>query len=209
MLEKEYPAHDINTVFDLMESTIEAGGTDEKARDELLFLNHLFAALPAEAVEYGMMFLHGERDLPESVKEIIPLFIRLVNLAEYCEKVDKLREIPAKMTVDEALERKAIMDSLDEHEKAFCKPLLGYQYNSKTIAEVPEQKDDGDAESADNGRLLLMKCVGSCKGEGPFRPCILFEVLIANQELQTDHRCSRREVEKSLCNKDLLVFLPE
>ena len=85
MLEKEYPAHDINAVFDMMQSTIDAGGTDEKAQDELLFLNHLFAALPPEAVEYGMMFLHGERDLPETVKEIVPLFIRLVNLAEYCE----------------------------------------------------------------------------------------------------------------------------
>ena len=154
MLEKEYPAHDINTVFDLMESTIEAGGTDEKARDELLFLNHLFAALPAEAVEYGMMFLHGERNLPESVKEIVPLFIRLVNLAEYCEKVDKLREIPAKMTVDEALSRKDMMDSLDEHEKAFCKPLLGYQFNNKTIAEVPEKKDGEEEEStADECRI--------------------------------------------------------
>ena len=47
MLNKEYPLHDMNTVFELMSSTIEAGGTDEKARDELLFLNHLFAALPA------------------------------------------------------------------------------------------------------------------------------------------------------------------
>jgi len=187
MLEKEYPAHDINTVFDLMESTIEAGGTDEKARDELLFLNHLFAALPAEAVEYGMMFLHGERDLPGSAKEIIPLFIRLVNLAEYCEKVDKLREIPAKMTVDEALERKAMMDSLDEHEIAFCKPLLGYQYNSKTIAEVPEKKDGEDSENTDNGRLLLMNsqaAVFVCPD--PYKTSIFYETKLGFKAAHLD-----------------------
>ena len=187
MLEKEYPAHDINTVFDLMESTIEAGGTDEKARDELLFLNHLFAALPAEAVEYGMMFLHGERNLPEQVKEIVPLFIRLVNLAEYCEKVDKLREIPAKMTVDEALARKDMMDSLDEHEKAFCKPLLGYQFNSKTIAEVPEKKDGEDEESTDNGRLLLMNsqaAVFVCPD--PYKTSIFYETKLGFKAAHLD-----------------------
>ena len=187
MLEKEYPAHDINTVFDLMESTIEAGGTDEKARDELLFLNHLFAALPAEAVEYGMMFLHGERNLPEQVKEIVPLFIRLVNLAEYCEKVDKLREIPAKMTVDEALARKDMMDSLDEHEKAFCKPLLGYQFNSKAIAEVPEKKDGEDEESTDNGRLLLMNSQAAvlvCPD--PYKTSIFYETKLGFKAAHLD-----------------------
>ncbi|MBP5774679.1 MAG: hypothetical protein J6W36_03200 [Clostridiales bacterium] len=187
MLEKEYPAHDINTVFDLMESTIEAGGTDEKARDELLFLNHLFAALPAEAVEYGMMFLHGERNLPESVKEIVPLFIRLVNLAEYCEKVDKLREIPSKMTVDEALSRKAMMDSLDEHEKAFGKPLLGYQFNSKTIAEVPEKKDGGEEDNTDNGRLLLMNsqaAVFVCPD--PYKTSIFYETKLGFKAAHLD-----------------------
>ena len=187
MLEKEYPAHDINTVFDLMESTIEAGGTDEKARDELLFLNHLFAALPAEAVEYGMMFLHGERNLPEQVKEIVPLFIRLVNLAEYCEKVDRLREIPTQMNVDEALARKDMMDSLDEHEKAFCKPLLGYQFNSKTIAEVPEKKDGGEEESTDNGRLLLMNsqaAVFVCPD--PYKTSIFYETKLGFKAAHLD-----------------------
>ena len=187
MLEKEYPAHDMNTVFDLMGSTIEAGGTDEKAKDELLFLNHLFAALPAEAVEYGMMFLHGERKFPDNVKEILPLFIRLVNLAEYCEKVDLLREIPSKMTAQEALDRKAMMDSLDEHEKAFLKPLLGFQFNGK----APEVKEDDKAEESedetDGGRLLLMNsqaAVFACPD--PYKTSIFYETKLGFKAAHLD-----------------------
>ena len=134
-----------------------------------------------------MMFLLGERNLPESVKEIVPLFIRLVNLAEYCEKVDKLREIPSKMTVDEALSRKAMMDSLDEHEKAFCKPLLGYQFNSKTIAEVPEKKEGGEEENTDNGRLLLMNsqaAVFVCPD--PYKTSIFYETKLGFKAAHLD-----------------------
>ncbi len=186
MLNKEYPLHDMNTVFDLMGSTIEAGGTDEKARDELLFLNHLFAALPPQAVEYGMMFLHGERELPGSVKEIIPLFIRLVNLAEYCEKVDKLREIPSNMTMQEALDRKAMMDSLDEHEKAFCKPLLGYQINNRKVEEK-ESSDDENEDSSDSGRLLLMNsqaAVFVCPD--PYKTSIFYETKLGFKAAHLD-----------------------
>ena len=171
-----YPAHDINAVFDMMQCTIDSGGTDEKAQDELLFLNHLFAALPPEAVEYGMMFLHGEKHLPESVNEIVPLFVRFVSFAEYCEKVDLLRSIPSSMTTQEILDRKAIMDSLEGHEKAFCKPLLGYQFNSKTQITSPDlnvkKSEDGD----DNGRLLLMNdqaAVFVCPD--PYKTSIFYE----------------------------------
>ena len=187
MLEKEYPAHDMNAVFDLMQSTIDAGGTDEKAQDELLFLNHLFAALPPEAVEYGMMFLHGEKDLPESVKEITPLFIRFINLAEYCEKVDKLREIPANMTMEEALERKTLMDSLEDHEKAFCKPLLGYQFNSRTMVTSPDCSDKKEDEEEGNGRLLLMNsqaAVFVCPD--PYRTSIFYETKLGFKAAHLD-----------------------
>ena len=187
MLNKEYPLHDMNTVFDLMGSTIEAGGTDEKARDELLFLNHLFAALPPQAVEYGMMFLHGERNFPDNVKEILPLFIRLVNLAEYCEKVDILREIPAKMTAQEALDRKAMMDSLDEHEKAFLKPLLGFQFNgSKPEVSKKEEKDEPEEET-DGGRLLLMNsqaAVFVCPD--PYKTSIFYETKLGFKAAHLD-----------------------
>ena len=187
MLEKDYPAHDMNAVFDLMQSTIDAGGTDEKAQDELLFLNHLFAALPPEAVEYGMMFLHGEKDLPESVKEITPLFIRFISLAEYCEKVDKLREIPANMTMEEALGRKALMDSLEDHEKAFCKPLLGYQFNSKTMVTSPDCTDKNDGEEENGGRLLLMNsqaAVFVCSD--PYRTSIFYETKLGFKAAHLD-----------------------
>lgn len=187
MLEKEYPAHDINAVFDMMQETINAGGTDEKALDELLFLNHLFAALPPEAVEYGMMFLHGEKDLPEPAKEITPLFIRFVSLAEYCEKVDSLRAIPSNMTTQEILDRKALMDSLEEHEKAFCKPLLGYQFNSKTQVTSPDCSDKKSGEEEDNGRLLLMNsqaAVFVCPD--PYKTSIFYETKLGFKAAHLD-----------------------
>ena len=187
MLEKEYPAHDINAVFDMMQATINAGGTDEKARDELLFLNHLFAALPPEAVEYGMMFLHGEKNLPEPAKEITPLFIRFVSLAEYCEKVDSLRAIPSNMTTQEILDRKAMMDSLEEHEKAFCKPLLGYQFNSKTQVTSPDCSDKKSGEEEDNGRLLLMNsqaAVFVCPD--PYKTSIFYETKLGFKAAHLD-----------------------
>ena len=177
----------MNTVFELMGSTIEAGGTDEKARDELLFLNHLFAALPPQAVEYGMMFLHGERNFPDNVKEILPLFIRLVNLAEYCEKVDKLREIPAKMTAQEALDRKSMMDSLDEHEKAFLKPLLGFRFNGKAPEVSKEDKNDEAEEETDGGRLLLMNsqaAVFACTD--PYKTSIFYETKLGFKAAHLD-----------------------
>ena len=186
MLKKEYPAHDINLVFDMMQQTIDAGGTDEKAQDELLFLNHLFAALPPEAVEYGMMFLHGEKKLPGSVKEITPLFIRFVSLAEYCEKVDSLRSLPSNMTTQEILDRKSLMDSLEEHEKAFCKPLLGYQFNSKAQVTAPDCTDKNEAEEG-NGRLLLMNnqaAVFVCPD--PYKTSIFYETKLGFKAAHLD-----------------------
>ena len=188
MLEKEYPAHDINAVFDIMETTIKAGGTDEKAQDELLFLNHLFAALPPEAVECGMMFLHGEKKLPESVNEITPLFIRFLSLAEYCEKVDRLRAVPSNMTTQEILDRKALMDSLEDHEKAFCKPLLGYQFNSSTQVTAPDCSDKESEENEDdNGRLLLMNSQAAlfvCPD--PYRTSIFYETKLGFKAAHLD-----------------------
>ena len=49
----------MNLVFEMIEKSIAKGGTDEKASDEMNLLMHLYAGLPAEAVEYGMMFIHG------------------------------------------------------------------------------------------------------------------------------------------------------
>ncbi len=125
-----YPEHDINQVFDYMQVVLHAGGVADNALDEMSLINRLFAALPVQAVEYGMQFLHGKRDLPKSCDEIMPLFIRFVNLVEYCETIVKMRNIPSHPTPEELAERVKMNASLDVFEKAFCTPLLGYSFNN-------------------------------------------------------------------------------
>ncbi len=66
MPQAKYPEHDINQVFDYIHTILSSGNVAENALDEMSFLNRLFAALPVEAVEYGMQFLHGKRDLPKA-----------------------------------------------------------------------------------------------------------------------------------------------
>ncbi len=125
-----YPEHDINQVFDYIQVVLHAGGVADNALDEMSLINRLFAALPVHAVEYGMQFLHGKRDLPKSCDEIMPLFIRFVNLVEYCETIVKMRNIPSHPTPEELAERVKMNASLDVFEKAFCTPLLGYSFNN-------------------------------------------------------------------------------
>ena len=151
MLNKEYPLHDMNVVFDMIENSIAKGGTHDKTAEEMNLLMHLYAGLPAEAVEEGMKFIHGRAcEIPAS-SDIIPLHVRLINLLEYLEKVEYLADIPATMTSEEITKRSEIMNSLDEHEKYFGTPLLGYQFNMG--ASAPTEASEGEEES---GRLLLM-----------------------------------------------------
>lgn len=152
MLNKEYPLHDMNVVFDMIESSIAKGGTHDKTTDEMNLLMHLYAGLPAEGVEEGMMFIHGRAcEIPAS-SDIIPLHVRLMNLLEYLEKIEYLADIPSSMTNEEITKRSEIMNSLDEHEKYFGTPLLGYQWNrgNTTATEAKE------GEEENSGRLLLM-----------------------------------------------------
>ena len=152
MLNKEYPLHDMNVVFDMIESSIAKGGTHDKAADEMNLLMHLYAGLPAEGVEEGMMFIHGRAcEIPAS-SDIIPLHVRLMNLLEYLEKIEYLADIPSSMTNEEITKRSEIMNSLDEHEKYFGTPLLGYQWNSGNTT-ATEAKE---CEEENSGRLLLM-----------------------------------------------------
>ena len=147
MLSKEYPQHDMNRVFEMIEETIAKGGVDDKCANEMNLLMHLYAGLPAEAVECGMMYIHGKGNLvPDS--DITALHIRLLNLLEYCEKVDSLRHVPSNLTNEEIKKRSDLLNSLSEHEKYFGSTLLGYQYNGK----VSESK----GEEEPSGRLLLM-----------------------------------------------------
>ena len=153
MLNKEYPLHDMNVVFDMIESSIAKGGVHDKTREEMNLLMHLYAGLPAEAVEEGMKFIHGRAcEIPAS-SDIIPLHVRLMNLLEYLEKVEYLSDIPATMSSEEITKRSDIMNSLDEHEKYFGAPLLGYQFNMGTSA--PTEVKEGE-EDNNGGRLLLM-----------------------------------------------------
>ena len=87
MLNKEYPIHNMNIVFEMIERSISKGGTDEKASDEMNLLMHLYAGLPAEAVEQGMMFIHGRGSEVPVSSDIMPLHLRLMILLEYLEKV--------------------------------------------------------------------------------------------------------------------------
>ena len=153
MLNKEYPLHDMNVVFDMIESSIAKGGVHDKTQEEMNLLMHLYAGLPAEAVEEGMKFIHGRAcEIPAS-SDIIPLHVRLMNLLEYLEKVEYLSDIPATMSSEEITKRSDIMNSLDEHEKYFGSPLLGYQFNMGTSA--PTEVKEGE-EDNNGGRLLLM-----------------------------------------------------
>lgn len=175
MLNREYPLHDINKVFDMFEEEIKAGGCADNAMEEMLILNKLFASLPPEAVEYAMMFLHGNKDLPSSCDEIMPLFVRFISFAEYLEKISSLREIPSDLSTESIMKRQELMSSLDDHEKAFGMPLLGFKFNEETKdVEASEEKDEGEEEGS--GALHLMNASAAvfvC--EDPLKTALFYE----------------------------------
>ena len=171
MLNKEYPLHDMNLVFDMIEQSIKNGGTHDKAEEEMNLLMHLYAGLPAEAVEQGMMFIHGRACEIPSSSDIIPLHVRLMNLLEYLEKIEYLSKIPETMSTEEITKRSDMMKSLEEHEKLFGTPLMGYQFNmgSNTPTEAKEDEEE-------SSRLLLMNnqaSVFAC--EDIYRTAIFYE----------------------------------
>ena len=175
MLNREYPLHDINKVFDMFEEEIKAGGCADNAMEEMLLLNKLVASLPPEAVEYAMMFLHGNKDLPSSCDEIMPLFVRFISFAEYLEKISSLREIPSDLSTESIMKRQELMSSLDDHEKAFGMPLLGFKFNEETKdVEASEEKDEGEEEGS--GALHLMNASAAvfvC--EDPLKTALFYE----------------------------------
>lgn len=166
MLGKDYPLHDINKVFDIFEETINKGGVSDKTGAELTLINKLFAAMPPEASEYAMMMLHGTpgSELPSNAQDIMPLYVRFLNLAEYLEKVDALRVLPSSPTTDDIMQRHKMMDSLEEHEKAFGAPLLGYGINTDGEAVEQEQTEE-KAEEEGGSSLHLMNSAA------PVWPC--------------------------------------
>lgn len=172
MLNKEYPLHDMNLVFDMIGDSIKKGGVHDKTEEEMNLLMHLYAGLPAEAVEQGMMFIHGRACEIPATSDIIPLHVRLMNLLEYLEKIEYLAEIPKTMSNDEIHKRSEILNSLDEHEKLFGTPLMGYQFNMGTSA--PTEAKEGEAE--DSGRLLLMNSQAAVfASEDIYKTAIFYE----------------------------------
>ena len=176
MLKGDYPEHDMNKVFDMVYQTIEAGGTDDKCKDEADFLMHLFAGLPAEAVEYGMMFLHGTTNLPAAAQEIMPLYVRLMNLLEYCEKVESLRTIPETMSTEDIMARSDVISSLEGHEKFFGTPLMGFRMNAASGEVGKAEAEETSEEGEDKGRLLLMNSQGAVFAcEDPLKTALFYE----------------------------------
>ena len=152
MLNKEYPQHDMNLVFDMIENSISKGGVHDKTAEEMNLLMHLYAGLPAEAVEQGMMFIHGRACEIPATSDIIPLHVRLMNLLEYLEKVEYLSEVPKTLSNEEIKKRSDILNSLEEHEKHCGTALMGYQFNMGT--NTPKEAKEG--EESEGQRLLLM-----------------------------------------------------
>ena len=107
-----------------------------------------------------MMFIHGEKNLPKSTEEIMPLYIKAYESSGIPrENRAAFRDIPQSMTEGDVLKRKEVMDSLETHERFFGKPLLGYKISdsgSKTAAPVKaeESSDDSTDGAESKGRLL-------------------------------------------------------
>ncbi len=179
MNEQNYPKHDINIIFENAEKALSYGDSAESAKDELKLINTLFAALPVMGVEYGMRFLHGERDLPKEAQELMPLYIRFVNFLEYLETVEKLREIPSNPSTEEIMNRVKLTNLLDETEKAFGKPILGINLNEEQNKVDNDSKAPADSESDENNESsnlhLMIACASVFACKNPIKTSIFYE----------------------------------
>lgn len=215
MLSKNYPPHDINKVFDMFEETINRGGVADKTGAELTLINKLFAHLPPEASEYGMMMLHGTpaSELPQQAKDVMPLYVRFLNLAEYLEKVDALREVPASLTTEQIMERHKMMDSLEEHEKAFAAPLLGFKVNEQTneaeeAAEEDEQKEGSSALHLMNACAPVFACLDPLKTSLFYEKNLGFKATHLDDEKMPHIRLTRDNIVLALVESPVRIAAP-
>ena len=216
-----YPEHDINQVFDWIHATLSFGNVADNALDEMSFLNRLFAALPVEAVEYGMQFLHGKRDLPKACDEILPLYIRFVNLVDYCEVVEALKEIPKNPTPEELNVRIKMHGKLDEMEECFGKSLLGFAFNKDASSGKAEPEpaqsssfenpntEKTEDQGEDSGNLHLMNGIAPvfvC--EDPMKTALYYETKLGfhashlDDESMPHIRLKRDNIEIILVTKE-------
>lgn len=215
MLSKNYPPHDINKVFDMFEETINRGGVADKTGAELTLINKLFAHLPPEASEYGMMMLHGTpaSELPQQAKDVMPLYVRFLNLAEYLEKVDALREVPASLTTEQIMERHKMMDSLEEHEKAFAAPLLGFKVNEETneaeeAHEEEEQKEGASALHLMNACAPVFACLDPLKTSLFYEKNLGFKATHLDDEKMPHIRLTRDNIVLALVESPVRIASP-
>ena len=215
MLSKNYPPHDINKVFDMFEETINRGGVADKTGAELTLINKLFAHMPPEASEYGMMMLHGTpaSELPQQAQDVMPLYVRFLNLAEYLEKVDALREVPASLTTEQIMERHKMMDSLEEHEKAFAAPLLGFKVNEETneaeeAHEEEEQKEGSSALHLMNACAPVFACLDPLKTSLFYEKNLGFKATHLDDEKMPHIRLTRDNIVLALVESPVRIASP-
>ncbi len=171
MLIKNYPLHDMNVVFDMFEETLKNNNCADNAFEEMSFLNKLFGNLPMDAVEYGMQFLHGNTKLPKACDELIPLYMRFVNFADYCEKLEMLSNVPSSLTTEEIMERSKALETLDTYEKAFLMPILGFKYDAKTNeVEASTEETEGD-----NALHLMNASAAVFISKDPLKTALFYE----------------------------------
>ena len=216
MPQAQYPEHDINQVFDYIHTILSSGNVADNALDEMSFLNRLFAALPVEAVEYGMQFLHGKTDLPKACDEILPLFVRFVNLVDYCEAIDILGQIPAQPSPEELKKRIELHQSLEEREKNFCRPLLGFAFNNEkapdkidpeTVSSQPQDESETEEEGSSNLHLMdgtapILVCKDPLKTSSFYETHLGFHAAHLDDESMPHIRLVRDNIEILLVKAD-------
>ena len=216
MPQAQYPEHDINQVFDYIHTILSSGNVADNALDEMSFLNRLFAALPVQAVEYGMQFLHGKTDLPKACDEILPLYIRFVNLVDYCEAIDILGQIPSTPSPEELKKRIELHQSLEEREKSFCRPLLGFAFNNEkapekidpeTVSSQPQDESETEEEGSSNLHLMdgtapILVCADPLKTSSFYETHLGFHAAHLDDESMPHIRLVRDNIEILLVKAD-------
>lgn len=171
MIMSGYPEHDMNKLFDIIDEGVKSFWVDEEAVDEASFLNRLFATLPAQAVEYGMLYIHGKKDLPSEAKEILPLYERLSSLITYLEEAELLNQPMTDTSTSELTKRQNASEDMDKRRKDFLKPLFGFKYKTETKQAVKE----GEETKEGSGMHLMNASASVFVCPNPLRTASFYE----------------------------------
>ena len=128
-----------------------------------------------EAVEYGMKSLHGTTDIPDKYKDLTPLYMRFVNFADYCEKLELLSTIPDNLTDEDIKQRSKAIQDLDNYEKAFLLPIMGIQYNNGNTSEVSDAQENSSAEETDDSNVLHLMNAAAFVSKDPLKTSLFYE----------------------------------